>query len=393
MVINESALYKGQLWCAYELKDAHGRYNEEYRLFMRKESQKNMFICPDCKEPLILCAGPIMEPFFKHYDNSECIVRVSTAQRRNAAARRELYHLLRDSFPECTIELNKRIEENLTADLYVSGDTIYMAVCYLGYEMKLEEWEQKHAAFEAHGITDVWFLNDKQYTTPNITTFEYLLSKYYPILYYLNSDQAVITLKELVTVPGTSKTARFTKRYPIEELILEKNGSFLCDFDECRFAQAKILEESYQAKIREEEQKAAERREAYALLKERIQYHKEKNEKKNNMISDKQAANPLTQSAHLDKPAVVRKNMDGGELSQKTMKMTSIQELWDLKPLNGPGSLIKAAEYNRYLSLKALNKKLSVIEDTQIREQMIQNAIDLLSERLDAYHWKTVIAL
>ena len=35
------------------------------------------------------------------------------------------------------------------------------------------------------------------------------------------------------------------------------------------------------------------------------------------MISDKQAANPLTQSAHLDKPAVVRKNMDGGELPKR----------------------------------------------------------------------------
>ncbi|MBE5960937.1 MAG: hypothetical protein E7256_06055 [Lachnospiraceae bacterium] len=391
MVINESALYKGQLWCAYELKDAHGRYNEEYRLFMRKESQKNMFICIDCKEPLILCAGPVMEPFFKHYDNSQCVPRFSTAQRRNAAARRELYHLVKDSFPECTIELNKRIDEKLTADLYVSGDAIYLAVCYLGYEMQLEDWEQKHAAFEAHGITDVWFLNDKQYRTPNITTFEYLLSKHYPILYYLNSDQATITLKELVTVPGTDKTARFTKTYPIEELILEPNGSFLCDFNECRFAQAKVLEEAYLEKIREEEQKAAQRREAYALLKERIQYHKALQDRQEDIKEEVSREKEIKSES--DKQSVIRKSMEEGELTAKTMKMTSIQELWDLTPLHGPVSLVKSAEYNRYLSLKALNKKLGAIEDTTVREQMIQNAIDLLSIKTEAYQWKSAIAL
>src|SRR5690349_15986705 len=103
MVFNENALYHGNLWSAYELKDFDGNYKEELRLHMRKESQKNQFICPDCREHLILCAGPIMEPFFKHHGASACITLSENGKKRNMIARRMLYYLAKSSFTEATI--------------------------------------------------------------------------------------------------------------------------------------------------------------------------------------------------------------------------------------------------------------------------------------------------
>ena len=124
MVINEMQLYKGQLWCAYELKDAHGRYNGGIPTFYANRSQKNNVYLPGlCKEPLMIFVRPYYEPFFKHYDNSECIVRVQR-RREGMQPQGESFIICYGQLSKCTIELNKRIG-NLTADLYVLRYHLY----------------------------------------------------------------------------------------------------------------------------------------------------------------------------------------------------------------------------------------------------------------------------
>lgn len=226
MAIYESALYHEKLWCAYELKDEKGRYDEEFRLQMRMESQRLQFSCPECKEKMMLCAGPLVEPYFRHYSDVDCPRGALAGNGKQMMARRMLYGMLRRSFRDAEIEPEARLrlsngddwedtdpedsyEQDLTEDGFATRALIMpvdflvtlpsgeqLAVFYLSREKKLADWEEKHMILQSVGIEDVWFLDANYFYTKDPTTFEYLISKYYDERFYLDMNQSEIVIKE-----------------------------------------------------------------------------------------------------------------------------------------------------------------------------------------------------
>ncbi|SFR65005.1 competence protein CoiA family protein [Anaeromicropila populeti] len=380
MVINESAYYNGKLWCAYELKDTRGNYKEEYRLFMRKESQKNKFICPDCGERLILCAGLIMEPFFKHHENSACINRSEAGNRRNIAARRMLFHLAKSSFPEAVIEFNKKIQDKITVDLLVTTNGGgQLALEYLSYEIKLEEWEHKHECYQKNNIIDIWFLNSKRYQMEKPTTFEYMMTKYKSVLNFIDYENNLIILKEKCQLSVHKETRLLAKEYCIEELQLSEQGEWICDYEEFKEMELSAMTALLERQEREKRFKQAqEEKKAQAR-----QEYEEATRKR--MESD----NPVPQQFSLfKKGSVIRTKIEEGTVTKYTMKMTGIKELWDLPELVGKDWEVRVGDKNRFQYLRNLNKDLRECKDSKEISEKIQRAVDILESATDASQWR-----
>lgn len=225
MSVYDSALYQGKMWFAYELKDGSGNYKEEYRLLMRMESQKHSFVCPECQEKMMLCAGNIMEPYFRHYSDGECARKAIPGSGMTLAARRMIYHILRSSFPEAEIETCVKLNyegikhADISADFLVrlSGERL-LAATYLSCERKLAEWEETHLICQSVGIEDVWFLNARYFWSDRRTTFEYLVSKYFPLRLYIEYDTGSVQIRE----------DKVLFQIPVLEFILHEDGSAKC---------------------------------------------------------------------------------------------------------------------------------------------------------------------
>jgi len=373
MVINETAYYKNKLWCAYELKDKYGNYKEELRLFMRKESQRNMFTCPDCKEPLILCAGPIMEPFFKHYDHTQCISHTNNGTRRNLTARRILYYLAKESYPMAEILPNNKFDNGMTADIYVDGRIERFALEYLGHEIKLADWEKKHQYYIDNQIVDIWFLNYKRYQHHIGTTFEYLVSKTSPIVKLLDYDNYNLILQERCYIRANHTQHLIQKTFSVSEIRLDYNGEVICDYYDYRQKSIDSINQDIRRQFNKEwEEKRLKQLAREEEKRKRLQERKQR-------IGEKESG----------RKSVLRRTDEDEEISDLTMKMTSINELWDLPILIGNTTWnIKIANRNRYDYLRNLNIHLAYITDVDLKIAEIETAIKRLENDLEAYKWK-----
>ena len=414
VVINESAYYKGKLWCAYELKDHFGHYKEELRLKMRKESQNRMFTCPDCGEPLILCAGPVMEPFFKHYEDTNCIINRKEVSRRNVVARRMLYHLAKDSFPDTIIEVDKKLDKGITPDLWIQADGVILVFEYLSYEVKLALWEEKHNYYKEHGIIDVWFLNYKRYQYETKTTFEYMVSKYTKVLKFIDYESGEIILKEKCEL-SNGTTTLIAKSYPITELRIDLDGEAICDYQAYQKEQLALIE--YEAKVdqlRRLEEAAKRNRIAKASEKtmeaeqqmlffvaeqrgkriekreESATAHMEQLVQKSMEAMSADSNQSISSEEREDvssKEPVRRYPLEGGPVSNQTMKMPAIDELWELPKLIGKEWQVRTGNQNRYLYLKKLNRELLNLPAEE-RKQRVQTALILLETNRKADLWR-----
>ena len=83
-----SVLHHGKSICAFELVDAKGQYIEEIRHDIREASQAGELICPECGQKMILCAGAIIQPYFRHFKRQACR---STLELQTKAGRRKYF--------------------------------------------------------------------------------------------------------------------------------------------------------------------------------------------------------------------------------------------------------------------------------------------------------------
>ena len=154
MITQENAFYKNELWCVYELKDAQGNYDEDTRLKMRKASQNNEFVCPDCGEHLVLCAGNKVEPYFRHHENANCPVRTNGQGTRYLLARRLLFQAAKRSFPNAAITCSRQ-GGKYVSDIFIEDGDLKMVLEYAGQDLKLDLWEKKHAYYQEEDIIDL----------------------------------------------------------------------------------------------------------------------------------------------------------------------------------------------------------------------------------------------
>lgn len=377
LVTQENALYQGELWCAYELKDYEGRYKEDLRLQMRMASQNHELICPNCKESIILCAGMIREPYFRHHAETDCKTRSNGNQGDYPLARRLLYQLAKRSFKESEIYCSKEIG-TYVADIYINNTDKPMVMEYLSYDMKLNEWLDKHAFYERKGITDVWFLNSKKYRFEAPTTFEYLIATKKHILNILDTHSGEVTLKKIMRLNGQSVGKVIAKSYFLPDLKIDDEGCLQCDFEE--YVERLFIQET---QIQEK------RLEKYPIpLRLAFKNINENNtsETIRQVEHEKGNAN-FQQSKELSSYEVHRFPIADTNLTSLTMKMPAIEECWLIPRLTGENWEIERGNKERFDYLHDLNNRLFKIEDEDQREQMIDEAIYYLEEMIEAKRW------
>lgn len=231
MVIQDCAYYEGKRWYAYELKDMSGKYDEEYRLKMRKESQKNAFTCPDCGEPLILCAGVVMEPFFKHHEDSNCIRHDLRGSNKSFVAKRMLYYFLKQSYPGKEILSNVSPEEGIYIDFVIElEDYPAIAVKYIATTPLLEQFEQEYEELQMLGYQPIYIMKyqDKWKDRP-FTTFEYLVSKLQGEVRYIDIYDQSLFIKKVLPLEDTD--ILMGKKYPLMNLYVREDGSLTHDLN------------------------------------------------------------------------------------------------------------------------------------------------------------------
>lgn len=95
-----TAQFDGKSVCAFEMLGPNGQCIESVRSEMRLRSQAGQLFCPDCGGQLVLCAGAIREPYFRHYALEDCkatIAMRTKAGKRKFRCRRILYELAKGS--------------------------------------------------------------------------------------------------------------------------------------------------------------------------------------------------------------------------------------------------------------------------------------------------------
>lgn len=224
------AIYQGKLWDASILKIREDTYDEELRLFMRKESQARKFFCPECMENLILNAGNIRQPYFRHYDGSECIMASAAGYTRGFYTRERLKHLAERSFPKAVIQVyaplpnTKYRSQILIEDLHCK-----MALNYVPDGSRIERIEEMSEAMAENGIIPVWFC---QYSTRNfekMTTIQYLIQKMSPILKFIDLRDSRLYLKRYQYEKG--KEHLIYSDYLLVGQVLGFSGEFVNDFE------------------------------------------------------------------------------------------------------------------------------------------------------------------
>jgi competence CoiA-like predicted nuclease len=422
LITIESAYYNGDLWCVYDLKDDKGNYFEDYRLDMRKESQNNKFVCPECGEHLILCAGPIMEPYFKHHENSNCVIRSVSGGTRYFLGRRLLYQLAKKSFPEAKILLNHKLNDHFRSGIYIDNGDQVLSVEYLSSDMKLAEWEEKHNYFLDNNITDIWILSNKKYKMDHLQTFEYLIStNSSPIIKILDENNEKIILKINLFIHEIKRTRLLYQNYPINELSILPEGEFDCDFyhncireidtindlfkeDRMKKEQMK-KEEMKKEEIKKEQMKREQKELQPASYKKKtiepfvqlslndIVYQSNCTENNPEMISNPDEMkymfnreDKVTNKNQKDEIVVREKLNEDIVMNHKKMKMIHINEVWELPDLIGKDYEVKKANANRYSYLKKMDKELGTLLGDE-RENRINSILEYLKERLSANIW------
>ena len=360
LVTQENALYQDELWCAYELKDYEGRYKEDLRLQMRMASQNHELICPDCKESVILCAGMIREPYFRHHAETDCKAHSNGNKGDYPLARRLLYQLAKRSFLKSEIYCSKEVGKYV-ADIYIQNNQKPMVMEYLSYDMKLNEWLDKHAFYEKEGITDVWFLNSKKYRFEAPTTFEYLIATKKHILNILDTHSGEVTLKKILRLNGQPVGKVIAKGYFLPDLTIDEEGSLNCDFEE--YIESLFIRET---------QKQEKRLEKYPVPL-RVAFK--------NKVNDNQEHKALSPYE------VHRFLISDTNLTTLTMKMPALGECWLIPRLTGEKWEIERGNKERFDYLHDLNDRLNEIEDEDQKEQMIDEAIYYLEEMIEAKRW------
>lgn len=410
MITQENACYKNELWCVYELKDAQGNYYEETRLKMRKASQNNEFVCPDCGEHLVLCAGNKVEPYFRHHENANCPVRTNGQGSRHLLARRLLFQAAKRSFPNAEITCSRQGGKYIS-DIFIKDGNMKMVLEYAGQDVKLELWEKKHAYYKEEGIMDLWFLNGKKYADDVLATFEYLIYSNQGIILLLDMEDQEIRMKQRCTIPFNQSERVFTKSFKLEEITIDPSGKINCPFETCKNQFIEDVEEILKSKKRAFQYNAdsgifdknpyrereAEKESVQKIVQksgEVIEVNREY--KRLHMEAVKEREIRRDGGKNFEKDGTPRQGTLDDKLHRRsltskegplTVRMTAIGESWDLPQLKGNEAMLSKASTNRKSYLESLNLKLQKIQDRKKQELLISKAIEKINSELKIYSW------
>lgn len=225
-----SAIYQGHPVCTFSLLDENNQYIEEVRSELRMASQEGKLFCPDCKNRLVLCAGPVRMPYFRHFDIGACNYSMqmrTEAGKRKYLCRKLLYQLVQQS-NYSFIEID---EKGLTPIIFSCADKkvgyVYLDGKTRNYKILRDEVFQYHEK----GIELYFFLSAKYMTNgSNLTSDEAEIARLnHQIIFYIDEKDNTVYMRKAYK---NSKNVReyYTQKYEWKKLQINESGELTQEY-------------------------------------------------------------------------------------------------------------------------------------------------------------------
>lgn len=195
-----TVLWRNQNICCYDLVDGKGQYIEEIRHELRLASQARELVCPDCGQRMVLCAGAVRQPYFRHFELKNCMTGISLKTKsgqRSYECRRVLYQVVKSAgFSGLCLEESKGKE--LMTVLFDS-DAGRIGYVYMdGKTRDYRSLERYHEEYRAKKIRLYYFLNEKfKSAAVNLTSDEAVCAKLNGgEIYYMNTETEKVRIRK-----------------------------------------------------------------------------------------------------------------------------------------------------------------------------------------------------
>ncbi len=244
----ENCIYNGKEICTYDLKDKNHYYISELVEEWKLAASKGKLFCSECGQRVYLAAGPILEPYFAHYDKLSCPYGNLTELEELKKGKRLLYSLLRKSFPKGEVHARYKMKNVMYSTCYVSnpGESD-IAVDYHLQHSSIGKFQERDKYYKSSRILPVYVLGiNKSGKKNQISWYENLIQKSIGLCVFLDVWKEEILLKRSFDYKvGSLRKVRFyQKLYSMEDISIDSQGGFDCDFwEECNKIEMSIEEE------------------------------------------------------------------------------------------------------------------------------------------------------
>ncbi len=219
--------------CAFELTDARGQYNEELRRTLRLASQEGSLCCPDCKQRMVLCAGAIVQPYFRHFTLADCNYSIAfrtKAGQRTYLCRQALYRFAKDAgFPNLVQEEKK---DSRLSPVVFDAQAGKIGYVYLdGKNRNYNDLTEQYLEYKDNGIRLYFFLNIAFLSDAlNITSDEAECARLNDgDIYYLDQEKNSVRIRRKYTDEYGIRR-EFCANYQLKELCPDADGKITGEF-------------------------------------------------------------------------------------------------------------------------------------------------------------------
>lgn len=222
-----NVLYREKLICAFELTDTEGQYIEEIRHEVRIASQDGELLCPECGQRMILCAGAVIQPYFRHFKRQECraIVELKTkAGRRKYACRKALFQIAKTA-GLFNVRVSEEQEMQLVPVLFECEAGTIGYVYLDGKTRNFNDLWNKYRFYQNQNIRLYFFLNyEYKSNARNITSDEAECARLNGgEIYYLNINNNTVLFRKKYK-DGNGETAYYEESFAFDEVIPDEEG-------------------------------------------------------------------------------------------------------------------------------------------------------------------------
>lgn len=230
-----SVLYRDSSICAFELVDADGQYIEEIRHDVRRASQAGELLCPDCGQRMILCAGAVMQPYFRHFTRQECRATMemqTKAGKRKYFCRKVLFQMAKNG-GFANVSLVEDPEMRLMPILF-DGPAGTVGYVYLdGKTRNFKNLWEINQTYRERNIRLFFFLNEEyKSNAQNITSDEAECARLNGgEIFYLNLKDNTILFRRRYT-DCNGKIGYYEEPFDLNAVIPDADGRITVMFSE-----------------------------------------------------------------------------------------------------------------------------------------------------------------
>ncbi len=228
-----SVLFRGKSICAFELVDLEGQYIEETRHRVRIASQAGELFCPDCGQRMILCAGAVIQPYFRHFQRQECRATVelrTKAGKRKYFCRKALYQIVKNAGLS-NVRVREEHEMQLVPILFESKAGTIGYVYLDGKTRNFSELWRQYQFCLNQNIRLYFFLNyEYKSNARNITSDEAECARLNGgEIYYINlKDNTVLFRKKFKD--GNDEISYYEETFDFDAVIPDEEGRITRQF-------------------------------------------------------------------------------------------------------------------------------------------------------------------